>query len=394
MRRTALRHLFAALLAGAISLPALAADVALVVVNTSYRDLEPLEVGRAGEIVSEGLAAQGFKVTVVRNATTGALLSALRRLGREQDPEAVAVVYYLGYARQLDGKIYLMARNAEPAQPFDFVTQGVQLESVMRALGAAGGRAQLAVIDGAYAEPRLDALPGLEPGLPSLEPKADTVVLLGAPPGRTLATPDVAGAEALSGAVPEAIAEPGASLDRIALRVAALAERDGGRRVHATLGEGAERRFVGGALPTEETAPPPVEQPAVEQPPVEPLPLPEIAEPPEPGEPATADPALAAEEQAADDTVLESGVRPPAAEDTAAPAPLSPAELEASLSEDERRAVQQALSTLGLYTAGIDGEFGPLTRRGITTFQRLRGFDATGVLSAAQMSLLFQLAAE
>ncbi len=370
--------LAAALLGAALVAPALGADVALVIVNERYRHLAPLDAGGAGEIVSEGLAEQGFAVTVVRNATTGALLSALRRLGREADPEAAAVVYFVGYARQLDGEIYLMARNAEPSQPFDFVTQGVQLGSVLRALGAAGGRARLAVVDGAYAEPRLDGLPGLDPGLPSPEPRAGTVILLGAPPGRTLPSPDRAGAEALAGAVRTALAEPGASLDRIALRAAARAEGEAGRRVHATLGEGAERRFIGGPTVPADPAPETASGTGAAAPPPDDAPAPAETADTRPAEPDGGA------------TVLQGGRRPPAP----SPEPPSPAELEASLTEDERRAVQEALSALGLYTAAIDGDFGPITRRGITTFQRLRGFEATGVLSAAQMSLLFELAAE
>jgi hypothetical protein len=78
-----------------------------------------------------------------------------------------------------------------------------------------------------------------------------------------------------------------------------------------------------------------------------------------------------------------------------APEPaLSPEEFEATLDLTERQRIQFALRQLGLYAAAIDGDFGPRTRAGIETFQRLRGFAPTGVLDAAQTRLLYELAGQ
>lgn len=52
-----------------------------------------------------------------------------------------------------------------------------------------------------------------------------------------------------------------------------------------------------------------------------------------------------------------------------------------SLSRDQRLTVQQRLMDLGYSTNGLDGTFGPGTRRAIGLWQRDRGYTQTGILS-------------
>lgn len=61
------------------------------------------------------------------------------------------------------------------------------------------------------------------------------------------------------------------------------------------------------------------------------------------------------------------------------------------LTRDERRAIQRDLTVLGHDTRGIDGLFGPATRRAITLWQGQSGAEQTGYLTRDQ---IFTLAAE
>lgn len=71
--------------------------------------------------------------------------------------------------------------------------------------------------------------------------------------------------------------------------------------------------------------------------------------------------------------------------DPAPNAPVNPyAGAGADLTRDQRLAVQQRLNALGYATGGIDGSFGPGTRRAIALWQRDRGYEQTGLLSVAQ----------
>lgn len=64
----------------------------------------------------------------------------------------------------------------------------------------------------------------------------------------------------------------------------------------------------------------------------------------------------------------------------------TPANNEAAigLNFNDRIGVQEALTTLGHDTTGIDGQFGPRTRTAIASWQEARGDDATGYLTSEQ----------
>lgn len=61
---------------------------------------------------------------------------------------------------------------------------------------------------------------------------------------------------------------------------------------------------------------------------------------------------------------------------------------ERTLTEDDRRSLQEALQWSGFYDAAIDGAFGPGTRRAMAAWQGFNGLDETGTLTAAQRALL------
>lgn len=65
----------------------------------------------------------------------------------------------------------------------------------------------------------------------------------------------------------------------------------------------------------------------------------------------------------------------------------SPAEArrsERELTADQRKDLQRALQWAGFYNAGIDGAFGPGTRRSMSDWQSANGFDTTGILTTLQ----------
>lgn len=61
---------------------------------------------------------------------------------------------------------------------------------------------------------------------------------------------------------------------------------------------------------------------------------------------------------------------------------------EQALSQDERKALQEALKWYGFYTSTIDGAFGPGTRASMTSWQEANGFEPTGVLTSLQRATL------
>ena len=81
------------------------------------------------------------------------------------------------------------------------------------------------------------------------------------------------------------------------------------------------------------------------------------------------------------------------APDPVPPQPVdeTPAEARASerlLTAEDRRDLQRALAAGGYYNAGIDGAFGAGTRRSMGEWQRVNGFEVTGVLTSLQRTAL------
>ncbi len=61
---------------------------------------------------------------------------------------------------------------------------------------------------------------------------------------------------------------------------------------------------------------------------------------------------------------------------------------EALMTEDERKALQVALQWFGFYAGGIDGAYGPGTRKSMAAWQEAMGLEPTGVLTARQRATL------
>ena len=116
------------------------------------------------------------------------------------------------------------------------------------------------------------------------------------------------------------------------------------------------------------------------------------------GEAGTAEemPADAPDGSADDQPAAEAAAQPadaPAAapEEPAGPVEETKAEARASeraLSRDERKALQIALQWQGFYKSGIDGAFGPGTRRAMAAWQEARGLEPTGILTTRQRAQL------
>lgn len=61
---------------------------------------------------------------------------------------------------------------------------------------------------------------------------------------------------------------------------------------------------------------------------------------------------------------------------------------EASLSEDDRKALQSALQWAGVYAGAIDGDYGPGTRKSMAAWQEAQAMEPTGILTARQRDRL------
>lgn len=354
-----------------------------MIVNSDYRDLQDFDAGASASRVVDALGGAGFEVTLLEDVTVGGLLAALRTLRNDPDPNASAVLYYAGYARQVRGRNYIIARDAKPSAPFDFVTQGVGVDGVLRTLAEGAGRLQLAVIDGAYPEPLLDALPALEPGLAAVEPGATHAVVTGTTAGEILA--DAASVESFASTFAEALQGGGAPVSTVLADFESMLSQTTGRRVAIAIGGDSGQPLAtpaastaGGTAAVEDVGTTEIQNAVAS----------ETEEDSDGtftggGEVGGAFQAAPQSDGDAESAALGEVADPAAA--------TRPAVLD---TQGDRERVQTALKALGLYPGVIDGVHGQITRQGISTFQRLRGFPVTGTLTQEQIVLLYELAGQ
>lgn len=327
--------------------PGAAADRALLVANATYDAGGPVAGAARLADAAAALRAAGFEVTVSRDLDTPALRRALSQLLAGLGPDDRLVIGLSGRFAQSARGTWFLARDAA-ARP-DLATVGaggVALDVVAEIAAMAPGSAVILLgvegREGGFG-------PGLARGLGPFEPPQGVTLFAGAPD-------DVA---AFAGGD---LARPGTSLSALAA-------------AHPELAASGFLPAHGALVPAAGGGPPPDLGEAADWQAAQAAGTEDAYRAYLAAHPAGAH---AGQAQAALQAILNDPARlAQAAEDALA------------LSRDDRRKVQRDLSLLGYDPRGIDGIFGPGTRRALHDWQAANGLDATGYLTAtvrAQLS--------
>jgi len=226
-----IRKLFAALLALVPLALVLTAGaraetrIALVVGNAGYQAGALATPANDAGLIAQTLQAAGFDVVGARDLDQDSLRRALRDFvdkATASGPDTVAFVYLAGYGLQLEGDNYFVPIDARIARDTDVAAQAIRLSDYTRPLAALGLKANVIVLDAAYANPFAASGPALAGGLALVEPEPGMLVAFNATPG----TVGPAGQEpygTYAQALAEMLREGGLPLadafDRVRLRV-------------------------------------------------------------------------------------------------------------------------------------------------------------------------------
>jgi len=219
MRKLACWILAAALLAPWAALPAAAQSrIALVLGNSAYeRGSIRTSLADAG-LVAEALNNIGFEIMEAADLDQADLRRAFRDyIARIQaaGPEAIAFVYFSGYALEFEGENYLVPVDARLAREHDIPLEAVRLSDVLHPLAGSAGFAKIVVLDAARPLPlTLPVAPGLSP----VEAPPSTLVAFSSAPG-TFAEDGDAAYGAYAAAIAEMVREPGIDLDTMFARI-------------------------------------------------------------------------------------------------------------------------------------------------------------------------------
>jgi uncharacterized caspase-like protein len=131
------------------------ARIALLIGNGRYPDAEtpltqPINDVRALSVV---LRRAGFYVIAVEDATKVQLDAAVARLKSKVEHNTTTVLFYGGYAIQIDRENFMIPIDAKIWKEADVEHDGVGIESLLRQLNQAGGGAEIVVIDASRRNP-------------------------------------------------------------------------------------------------------------------------------------------------------------------------------------------------------------------------------------------------
>src|SRR4051794_18205979 len=143
--------LVAALLVVA-TLPASAEKrIALVVGNSAYKNITPLDnPSKDASLMAETLGLLGFTLVGGRaqlDLDKGAMDIAVQSFGRQVQGADVALFYYAGHGVQVAGSNYLVPVNANPTREADVDFQMTDVNLVLRQMQGSGTRLNLVILD-------------------------------------------------------------------------------------------------------------------------------------------------------------------------------------------------------------------------------------------------------
>lgn len=333
--------------------PALAQDAALVIGNETYRNGSDVRAADDALDAADALEAAGFTVRRGGDLAATPMRDLARSFYGDTAAEGRSVILLSGHFAHHGDQTWFLATDANRPGLGDADMAGLPLATI---LAMAGERPGAAIVLLGTEETRMTLGRGLFAGIGPLR----------VPQGVTVISGDAAGVAAFAG---EILTRPGQS-------AAELAAEAGDLDVEGYLGNAAP------FLPVPDSGPAPAGE----------------------SDAAAADQAERdywATTRAVDtaqgydsylrrypDGLFAADARNAIAAKTDPALRAKAAEDALGLSRDQRRQIQRDLSILDIDPRGIDGLFGAGSRNAISTWQRRRGYEATGYITAAQMAAL------
>jgi len=157
--------------------------VALVIGNSSYKSSplrNPVNDARA---ISKALAATGFSVTVIEDATQASMRRAIRVFGDELMRGGVGLFYYAGHGMQVRGRNFLIPVNADIEREDEVEDQAVDANVVLAKMDSAKNVLNLMILDACRNNPFARSFRSSALGLAQMDAPSGTLVAFATAPG-------------------------------------------------------------------------------------------------------------------------------------------------------------------------------------------------------------------
>jgi uncharacterized caspase-like protein len=157
--------------------------IALVIGNSSYKTSPLRNPVKDARAMAKGLAATGFKVTVVEDASETAMRRAIRAFGDELLAGGVGLFYYAGHGMQVRGRNYLIPVNADIEREDEVEDQAVDANLVLGKMDSAKNSLNLMILDACRNNPFARAFRSSARGLAQMDAPSGTLVAFATAPG-------------------------------------------------------------------------------------------------------------------------------------------------------------------------------------------------------------------
>ncbi len=163
--------------------------IALVIGNGRYPDagetmVQPINDART---LTAALRRDGFDVEVVEDASREDMQRAVERMKTKLRPNAVAFLFYGGFAMQAGRENYMIPVDAAIWKEADIKREGVSIEQVLTTMKDSGARTKFAVIDASRRNPFERRFRSYSRGLAPIDAPENALTLSSATPGQVAA---------------------------------------------------------------------------------------------------------------------------------------------------------------------------------------------------------------
>jgi uncharacterized caspase-like protein len=157
--------------------------IALVIGNSAYKASplkNPVNDARA---IAKALAATGFSVTVIEDASQTTMRRAIRQFGDDLNGGGVGVFYYAGHGMQVKGRNFLIPVNADIEREDEVEDGAVDANFVMQKMDSAKNALNLIILDACRNNPFARSFRSGAQGLAQMDAPSGTLVAFATAPG-------------------------------------------------------------------------------------------------------------------------------------------------------------------------------------------------------------------
>jgi uncharacterized caspase-like protein len=157
--------------------------VALIVGNGSYPDADAPFRQPSGDVraLTPVLEKAGFSVVALEDARGRDLRAAIATIMKRMQGDATVVVFYSGYAIQVDREDFIVPVDANIWNEDDVLRQGVSIDRVLAELREAGAGAELVAVDASWRNPFERRFRAYSHGLAPVVAPVNSLVLISDP---------------------------------------------------------------------------------------------------------------------------------------------------------------------------------------------------------------------